>query len=225
MSNNLLQQKQKILVIDDHETVLNGTIYALKQHYPEAEIRTAQTAQQLLEQLPSFKPDLVVMDLSIPEKVGEDDKSDVGIQLLKTLMQQYPTLNFTVQSSYMKALVRIKPAIDAHQGGFTVADKSLSTKEMLKRVDWALQGLTYTKDLKAIHSGLEIKQDWLTLLQLAFEEELQDKEIAKRMLVSDRTVRHYWTKVQDVLDVYPDEGKKNIRIQTEKRAREAGLID
>jgi hypothetical protein len=37
-------------------------------------------------------------------------------------------------------------------------------------------------------------------------------------------VRHYWTKVQDVLGIYPEEGK-NIRLQTELRAREEGLID
>ena len=48
--------------------------------------------------------------------------------------------------------------------------------------------------------------------------------IAERISVAERTVRHYWSKIQDVLDVYPDEGK-NIRIQTEKRAREEGLID
>ena len=164
------------------------------------------------------------MDLSIPEKLGEKARSETGIQLLKSLMADYPTLNLTVQSSYVRALVRIKPTFDSHQGGFTIADKGLSSREMLTRIDWALQGLTHTKDLAGMQSGLEMKPEWLELLDFAFKEGLQDKEIAKRMCISERTVRHYWTKMQDVLGVYPEEGK-NIRIQTEMRAREEGLID
>jgi DNA-binding NarL/FixJ family response regulator len=95
---------------------------------------------------------------------------------------------------------------------------------MLNRVDLALRGLSHTKDIKAVQTGLEVKPEWLTVLSLAFEEGLQDKAIAQRMYVSERMVRHYWTKVQDVLGLYPEEGK-NIRIQTEMKAREEGLID
>lgn len=225
MSQNLHQQaKLKIFVIDDHELVLSGTLDVLKRHYPTAEMIMAQTAQIAQTQVEKTQPDLVVMDLSIPEKPGEIAKAETGIQLLKTLMKKYPTLNLVVQSTYVKVLVRVRPDIDAHKGGFTVADKSLSSKEMLIRVDWALQGLTHTKDIKGMQPGLEIKPEWLTVLSLAFEEGLQDKIIAERINVSERMVRHYWTKVQDVLGVYPEEGK-NIRIQTEMRAREEGLID
>lgn len=214
----------KILVIDDHELVLGGTLDVLQRQYPEAEILTAQTQESAQNQASSFSPDLVVMDLSIPEKPGVPARTDTGIQLLKTLMSKYSNLNFVVQSTYVKALVRVKPDINAHKGGFTVADKSLSSKEMLTRVDWALKGLTHTKDITAMQTGLELKPEWLTVLTLAFEEGLQDKAIAERICVSERMVRHYWSKVQDVLGIYPEEGK-NIRIQTEMRAREEGLID
>ncbi len=214
----------KFIVVDDHELVLDGTINVLRRQYPEAEILTAQTAYIAIEQVEKAKPNLIVMDLSIPEKLGESAKTDTGIQLLRTLLKNYPYLNLMVQSTYIKALVRIIPDIDAHKGGFTIADKSLCSKEMLNQVDWALQGLSQTKDIKAVQTGLEIKPEWLTVLNLAFEAGLQDKAIAARMCVSERMVRHYWTKVQDVLGIYPEAGK-NIRIQTEIRAKEEGLID
>lgn len=214
----------KILVVDDHEIVLGGTIDLLKQQYPEAEIFTAQTARSTLEQVQKVSPDLVVMDLSIPETEAQTARIDTGIQVLRTLMQTYSNLNLTVQSTYVRSLVRIRPEIDAHKGGFTAIDKSLSSQDMLTRLEWARQGVTHTKDIQGVQTGLEVKPEWLTLLSLAFGEGLQDKTIAKRMQVSERTVRHYWTKVQDVLEVYPEEGK-NIRIQTEMRAREEGLID
>ena len=214
----------KFIVIDDHESVLNGTVEILRKNYPSAEFNTATNASYAFEQVINYQPDLLVMDLSIPEKLEMTAKVDTGIQLLKVLMENYSHLNLVVQSAHVKTLVRIRPYIDNHKGGFTVADKSLPTQEMLTRVDWALQGLTHTKDIKGIHSGLEVKPEWLKVLNLAFEEGLQDKVIAKNMCISERMVRHYWSKLQDALNIYPEEGK-NIRIQTEMRARAEGLID
>jgi DNA-binding NarL/FixJ family response regulator len=220
-------ERLQILVVDDHEVVLGGTIDLLKRQYPQASLLTAQTVEQALQLVNAEPLDLVVLDLSLPEISGGIAQPEAGVQLLKTLMQEYPTLNLIVQSTYVKALVRIKPEIDQHKGGFTVADKSLSSREMLTRVEWALNGITHTKDIRP-GRALEVKSDWITVLKLAFHEGLQDRAIAKRMQVSERTVRHYWTKIQDVLEVYPEEDKqdgKNIRIQTEIRAREEGLID
>lgn len=212
------------MVIDDHESVLNGTVEILRKNYPSAELNIATNASHALEKIAICQPDLLVIDLSIPEKLEMTARVDIGIQFLKVLMENYSHLNLVVQSAHVKTLVRIRPYIDNHQGGFTVADKSLSTAEMLIRVDWALQGLTHTKDIKGIHSGLEIKPEWLQVLNLAFEQGLQDKGIAKNMCISERMVRHYWSKLQDALSIYPEEGK-NIRIQTEIKARAEGLID
>lgn len=223
MSQDLPDPKTlKILVVDDHELILNGTLDLLKRNYPEAEILTAKTTQDALQQVEAFVPDLVIMDLSLPETAGDTAEINRGIKSLGILMKNYPTLNLVVQSSYVKALVRIKPEIDAHEGGFTVADKGLSGQEMLSRIDLALKGVTHTKDLK-MPPG-EVKPEWIEVLNLAFEDGLEDKIIAERMRVAPRTVRHYWTKVQDVLGVYPEDGK-SLRIQTEKRAREEGFID
>lgn len=213
-----------ILVIDDHESVLGGTIDVLKQKYPDAKFHTATNAKDALHQVFFAQPDLVIMDLSIPEKPGTIARPDTGVQLLRTLMKSYPHINILVQTAHVRTLVRIRPDIDTHKGGFTIADKSLTSDEMLTRVDWALQGLTHTKDIKRIDSGFEVKPEWLRVLTLAFEEGLQDKAIAEQMCVSERMVRHYWSKLQDALHVYPEDGK-NIRIQTEMRAREEGLID
>ncbi|MBD2386623.1 response regulator [Cylindrospermum sp. FACHB-282] len=214
----------KILVIDDHESVLGGTVDVLRKHYPGAEFFTAINANKALTQLTSSQPDLVVMDLSIPESSKVTARPDIGVQFLRVLMKNHPNLNIVVQSAHIRTLVRLRPDIDIHKGGFTVVDKSLSTEEMLARVDWSLQGLTHTKDIKGIYSGLEVKPEWLRVLTLAFEEGLQDKTIAERMCISERMVRHYWSKLQDALNIYPEEGK-NIRIQTEIRARKEGLID
>lgn len=213
---------QKILVVDDHESVLYATVNVLKQQYPEAEIVEAQTIKTALKQLENVNFDLIIVDLAIPEIMGGTAQTNNGIQLLKMLMRQYPNLNIVIQTASPRALVRLKAAISNHEGGFTVADKSLPMSEMLTKVDWSLKGLQNTP--REIRSGLELKPEWLEVLQLACKEGLQDLPIAKKMNIGERTVRHYWTKIYDVLGVYPDEGK-NLRIQSEIRAREEGLID
>jgi DNA-binding NarL/FixJ family response regulator len=212
----------KILIIDDHELIRYATINMLRQQYPEAEIFQAQTSLEAINQVKSLNIDLIIIDLAIPENRGTSARTDTGIQLLKTLMQQYPTLNIVVQSSYFLSLVKLKQAISNHEGGFTVVDKSLPIDEMLTKVEWAIRGVIYTP--REIRSGLEVKPEWLEVLQLAFNEGLQDITIAERMNVERRAVRYYWTKIQDALEVYPTPGK-NLRTQTQIRAREKGLIN
>lgn len=215
-------QTRHFFVVDDHASVQEGTVMALKRSYPEAEITTAQTAQDARDTLKSLQPDVSIVDLSLPESAGETAETETGIHLLRSFLKNHPDYNFVVQSSHIKALVRIKPDIDAHHGGFTVVDKGEPMEEMLRKVDWALQGVVYTP--REIRIGLEIKPQWLKVLELAFKAGMNDRAIANEMDISERTVRHYWAKVQDILGIYPTVGK-SLRIQTELKAREEGLID
>lgn len=215
-------EKQTFLVVDDHALVLGGTLSILKQEYPEAAILTAENAHSALQKVEQTHPNLVIVDLVMPDNSGETAQANSGLQLLKTIMKRYPKQNIVVQSAHVRTLIWLKPTIDNHMGGFTVVDKSQPMKDMLVMIDWALRERTYTP--REIRNGLQLKPAWLQVLQLAFQEGLQDTAIAKRMNVAERTVQYYWTKIRDVLEVYPDDDK-NLRIQTELRAREEGLID
>lgn len=217
----------KILVIEDHEIFLGGTIEVLRRQYADAAIETAKTVQQAINAIKTGNPDLVLMDLSIPETTGAFARTEIGLQLLQTLMHDYPMLNLTILSSYIKALVKLRPEIENHGGGFTIADKNLPSQDVLSRVALSLQGITHTKDLRNGRSSLELKPEWLTVLNLAYREGLSDLAIAKRMNVSGRTVRLYFNKIQDVLDIYPEDCRRqgqNIRAQVGIRAREEGLL-
>ena len=149
----LVEKKLGFLVVDDHQLILTGTLDVLSREYPEASIIKAQTGKETLSQLQFQQFDLIVMDLSIPDQQGETAEIDTGIKLLQTLLQEYPHQNFMVQTSYVKALIRIKHEIDNHQGGFAIADKGLPEDEMLMRVNLSLHGATHTKDIKR---GIEV---------------------------------------------------------------------
>lgn len=215
----------KILIIDDHDAVLDGTIDAIYSQYPDADIVKAKTAIEALEKLNSFSGyNVVISDLSLPEQPGERPQPEIGVSLLRTMMEKYPSLNLVVQSADARALIRLRPLINEHEGGFTVTDKSEPLNQMLAKVEWSVQGVNYTPKEMRSGSTPELKVEWQTLLELAFNECLKDSEISKRMNIGDRTVRNYWTKIQDALEIYPDD-EKNLRLQTEKKVREIGLID
>jgi DNA-binding NarL/FixJ family response regulator len=220
---NTINQVTKILVIDDHDAVINGTVEAIYSKYIDADIIKAKTTEEAWEKLNSFPDrDVVVTDLSLPEKPGNKPQPETGIKLLRSIMDKYPSLNLVVQSADARALIRLRPQINEHDGGFTVIDKSEPIDQMLTKLEWSLQGINFTP--KEMRTGLELKEEWHDLLELAFNQCLTDKEIAKKMSIAERTVRNYWTKIQDALEVYPEDDK-NLRLQTENKAREIGLID
>lgn len=80
----------EFLVIDDHESVLSGTVEVLRRHYPTSKFVTAINAENAYNQLMNLQPNLLVMDLSIPEKPGITARPDTGVRLLRTLMKTIP---------------------------------------------------------------------------------------------------------------------------------------
>lgn len=220
-TKNLDTKTLSFLIVDDHPILLHGTSTLIQGNYPNADIITATTVSETLSQLKTFQPDAVIVDLSLPETAESCAELNTGLDLLRTIMETYPKLNIMVLSSSPNALIRLKIHIDNHQGGFTIAQKMLPPAEILKILGWCVEGVTYTKVLK---TDLEVKPEWVEVLDLAFKEGLQDKAIAQRMYKSLRMIRHYWTKIQDALAVYP-ETNQNLKALTLIRAKEEGLID
>ena len=219
-----MSHQMNILILDDHPLMLNSIKQLAKIQFINPNITTVTTASAALQALASQSDNwqLVLADLSIPQDSSDPAKSETGLALLRELMQLYPDLNLMIYSSNIKVLVQLKQQIDNHQGGFTIADKILESAEIQRRMQYAAEGITLTKEIR---KGLEFKPEWLQTLQLAAQG-LQDKAIAEELNVTERSVRHYWTKLQDVLNIYTTKSDRvNPRILTLNKARTEGLLD
>ena len=217
-----------IFVVEDHPTTLAGIHSILQRFGDQISVETLPTLQEAKAAIQRLRPKLIVLDLQLPESLGKTASTETGIQFVKDLMHNYPDLNIAVHSSYPDALIRILPDIDNHHGGFTVTSKDSSTDKAFERFNAALQGYTHTRDIRSLKAGLELKPEWLETLDLACKEGYQDRAIAKHLHVSESMVRNYWSKIYDVLGIYPEEEKeegRNLRIVTCLKAREEGLID
>ncbi len=212
---------RRFLVIDDHEAILGGTVPALQTKYPTVEILTAKSQQEAKQCIKRCCPEFVVVDLGLPASPTAVPSTEIGLQLLELLMRTNPAPNIMVLSVNVKPLLRLKPAIHIYEGGFVALDKSLPIREMLKYVDLALRGSIYLPS--EVRSRPEFDRRWLEVLMLKYQDGLSDRAIAERMGISDRTIRNYWLRIQDALNVY-DHPNQDLRIQIQIAARKAGLI-
>lgn len=224
------EMTRQFLLIDDHEAILAGILPGLQQRYPKARIVTAKDVTTAEEILLAQKPNFVVVDLILPVEThtsrGLSDGSlpataQAGLSLLQRMMSSTLAPNLMVLSIDVKPLIRLKAEIDGYQSGFVAMNKSASLQDILAAVDIALRGSIYLP--LEVRARPEFDARWLQVLTLKYMDGLSDRAIAGEMGISDRTVRNYWNRIQDALNVY-DDNQKDIRIQIQQAARRAGLI-
>ncbi len=64
-----MADKKKILIVDDDQSIIDSVALLLKNDY---EIATANNGKAGLELLHTSRPDLIILDLLMPEKDGFD---------------------------------------------------------------------------------------------------------------------------------------------------------
>ena len=70
--------KQRIILVDDHEVVRLGLKSLLERHPQFDVIGEAGSAREAIEKTETLKPDVVVMDIRLPDQSGTpDDFEDV----------------------------------------------------------------------------------------------------------------------------------------------------
>ncbi|EDX86327.1 hypothetical protein S7335_4030 [Synechococcus sp. PCC 7335] len=212
---------QRFLLIDDHEAILAGILPGLQQRYPEAKIMTARNVQAAERIIATQSPTFILVDLILPMTQQSPATVTTGIRLLEQLLTSELAPSLMVFSINIRPLIRLKSVINSYQSGFVALEKSEPLQTALNRVDIALRGSIYLPP--EVRARPEIDRRWLKVLTLKYQEGLSDQAIARQLGVSDRTVRNYWLRIQDALQVI-DDNRRDLRIQIQLAAREAGLI-
>ncbi len=114
-------QGKKVLVVDDDPSLLQ--LLALRLRSLGLEIKKAESAEEAVALLPSYRPQLVITDL----RMGEMD----GMALFSHIQQQCPALPVIILTAHGT----IKEAVAAtHQGVFGFLTKPFDSKELLELV-------------------------------------------------------------------------------------------
>ena len=132
----------RILIADDHEVVRQGVRAIISRSRSEWEIcGEAATGTEALQAIQSLKPDVVVLDITMPDMSGLQVASHIARLHLRTAL-----LVFTMHESE-RLIGEIR---DAGAQGFV--QKSRAARDLIVAIDALLAGNTFFGD--PVKSGL-----------------------------------------------------------------------
>ncbi|NET39650.1 MAG: response regulator transcription factor [Cyanothece sp. SIO1E1] len=198
------------LVVEDHPEVAQNNCLSLRQLDDSAHCLIASTPTEASAYLTQAVPDIVVVDLQYGSVSGEQSAQD-GLNLLRHIFDQYPTLNILVYTSEYSYLRPLTSLISNHKGGFVAVSKMERRKAFLAGAESALNGeLRVPRDLR---HDLNLNETDLTVLELLCRDALSDKSLAEQMNVSLKTAQNYIQHLKVKLDVdLVDKKNTNSRV-------------
>jgi DNA-binding NarL/FixJ family response regulator len=199
-------------VVDDHEVVRQGLVALLDRRDGFQVVAEAGTAADAVEQARRFRPDLVVMDVRLPDGSGIEACREIRSELPDTrvvMLTSYPDEDAVLAaivagaSGYLLKQVRARDlvaALETVAAGGSLLDPAVTGKvlERMRRI------ATDADELAAL-----TKQERKILTLVA--EGKTNKEIAAEVFLSDKTVKNY---VSSIL----------AKLNLERRAQAAAYV-
>jgi DNA-binding NarL/FixJ family response regulator len=184
----------RILVVDDHEVVRQGLVALLGRRDEFQVVAEAGSVSEALAAARRFVPDLVVMDVRLPD--------GSGIEACREIRSEYPDIKVVMLTSYPDEEA-VLSAIIAGASGYLLKQVRgrdlVSALESVGRGDSLLDPAVTERVLERVRrvaSGGErdelsdlTAQERKILLLVA--DGMTNKEIAADVFLSDKTVKNY----------------------------------
>ena len=184
----------RILVVDDHEVVRQGLVALLGRREEFQVVAEAGTVAEALAAQRRFLPDVVVMDVRLPDGSGIEACREIRSEFPETrivMLTSYPDEEAVLSaiiagaSGYLLKQVRgrdLVAALESVGRGDSLLDPAV-TERVLERVRRVAAG--GERDELADLTAQERK------ILLLVAEGMTNKEIASDVFLSDKTVKNY----------------------------------
>jgi DNA-binding NarL/FixJ family response regulator len=204
MTDQLEARPLRLLVVDDHEVVRQGLVSLLDRREHFQVVAEAGTAAEAVEMARKFEPDLVVMDVRLPDGSGIEACREIRAEFPGTrvvILTSYPDEEAVLSaiiagaSGYLLKQIRGRDLISALEAvgrGESLLDPAV-TEKVLDRVRRIATG-TYTDEMAQL-----TQQEQKILLLVA--EGKTNKEIASEVFLSDKTVKNYVSSILSKLNL------------------------
>jgi DNA-binding NarL/FixJ family response regulator len=174
----------RVFIIDDHQMILEG-IHSLLQEERDIEwIGCAKLPDELMTFLKNRQPDVLLMDINLPQKSGLD--------LCKEVKEKYPAIRIIGLSTSDQVSV-IKKMRENGASGFLLKDAS--KQEIITALQEVNQGREYVSFSVAEALKKRIPNDQLPVLTKRekqilemIAEGLTNHEIAARLFLNSTTI-------------------------------------
>jgi two-component system response regulator DevR len=204
MTDQIEARPLRLLVVDDHEVVRQGLVSLLERREHFQVVAEAGTAAEAVEMARKFEPDLVVMDVRLPDGSGIEACREIRAEFPATrvvILTSYPDEEAVLSaiiagaSGYLLKQIRGRDLVSALESvgrGESLLDPAV-TEKVLDRVRRIATG-TYTDEMAQL-----TQQEQKILLLVA--EGKTNKEIASEVFLSDKTVKNYVSSILSKLNL------------------------
>ena len=194
----------RLLVVDDHEVVREGLVALLSRREEFQVVGEAGTVAESIAAARRFEPDLVVMDVRLPDGSGIEACRDIRAEfpaMRIVMLTSYPDEEAVLSailagaSGYLLKQIRgrdLVTALEAVGRGDSLLDPAV-TERVLERVRRIASGDDHD-ELSALTA-----QERKILLLVA--EGKTNKEIAADVFLSDKTVKNYVSSILSKLSL------------------------
>ncbi len=186
--------KTSIFIVDDHYMVIEGIRSLLQNEKGIEWMGHATNAASCLGFLKNQQPDIILMDINLPDMSG--------IDLCKEVRQKYPSV-FVLGLSTFNQQAFIRNMMENGASGYVL--KNATKEELLEAIDAVQQGKTFLSH--EANLSLRDKEDKMPPISrrekevlLLIAEGLTNNEIAEKLFISIPTVNTHRKSLLEKLD-------------------------
>jgi DNA-binding NarL/FixJ family response regulator len=202
----------KVLIADDHRLIVEGTKRALEEAGGFEIVGEASNGAQVLPLVKRLKPDLVLLDLRMPQMDG--------LTCLSKIREQHPNVKVAVLSVSQDPDL-IQTVLKRGANAYIV--KTVNPVDLPAALRQAVEGTVFTAIGVTEDAGESVaKEAGLTERELvilrAVARGLSNEAIAKELWVAEQTVKFHLTNIYRKLEV-------SNRTEAARYAFEMGLVE
>jgi DNA-binding NarL/FixJ family response regulator len=212
------------MIVDDHPLVREGLKSIINSDDALEVIGEAGNARSARKMVKKLKPDLVLLDLALPDKSG--------FELAREIRSMLPKTRVMIVSMHSKVDYIIK-AFQAGATGYVV--KESATERLLQGIEYVLNGeyfmdgavshsavkklmVASAKELKITDAGYETLTPREKEIMVLLAEGYSAREAAAKLFISPKTVENHRTNIMNKLGLHST-------LELVRYAARLGLVD